>query len=210
MGWNLLRTTPSYVKVKWMRCIIKRCKHPKVRLGYATPCIKRMRVVKTDGYERILSMANNKIAPQHNNKSKGNLYEQLFIYESFKRDLIPHKPIVDPSCHDVILMNSDGETFIVQVKSIKVRSYDDRQKKGCFKYTSKAMCLGDKIALKDTYVDAVALYTVNEKIWYIIPRHSIVSKTIAVFPHIDGSKGQYERFRENWSFFLGDLVSPEN
>lgn len=153
---------------------------------------------------------NQKITPTYNNKQKGMLYEQLFMYEALKRDLIPHKPILDPTCHDVVLVNKDGCPIIVQVKSIKVRCYDNFKTKGCFKYTIKASCENDKIKLRDSYVDVLAIYTVNEKSWYVIPCKSIKTGTVAIYPHIEGSRGQYEEFKEGWNFFWGDQVCPKS
>ena len=151
-----------------------------------------------------------KIAPTYNNKQKGMVYEQLFMYEAVRRDLIPHKPILDPTCHDVVLVNKEGCPIIVQIKSIKNRCYDNRENKGCHKYVIKASCEGDRIALNDTYVDVLAIYAVNEKSWYLIPCDKIKSKTVAIFPHIEGSKGMYEKFKEGWSFFWGDQVCPKS
>lgn len=135
------------------------------------------------------------------NKNKGFLFEQLFIYESLKKNIVSHKPVLDPSCHDLIVLNDQGCVSIVQVKSTRYRSYYDNANKGCFKYTVKATCDGDKTSLKDSYVDVLAVYAVNEKVWYIIPTASIGAKNIVLFPHIECSKGRYEKFKESWSVF---------
>lgn len=153
-------------------------------------------------------MENNKregVATKYN-KHTGAIYEQLFVYESLKRNLISHKPILDPTCHDLIVVNEDGCISVVQIKSVKYRSYDNSATKGCFKYTVKATCNTDRTKLSESYVDILALYTVNEKAWYIVPTEDIESKTFSVFPHIDGSRGKYEKFRESWNFFSDDLV----
>ena len=140
------------------------------------------------------------------NKHTGAIYEQLFAFESLKRNLVSHKPILDPTCHDLIVANESGCLTVVQVKSVKYRSYDNSVNKGCFKYTIKATCDNDKTKLSDTYVDVLALYTVNEKVWYIVPTEKIKNKTMSVYPHIEGSQGGYEKFKDCWSFFSDDQV----
>jgi hypothetical protein len=135
------------------------------------------------------------------NKDRGFLFEQLFIYESLKKNIISHKPVLDPSCHDLIVLDDKGCVSIVQVKSIRYRTYDNKINKGCFKYSIKATCDSDKTLLKDSYVDILAVYAVNEKVWYLIPTAAIGTKTIVIYPHIECSKGGYEKFKESWSVF---------
>jgi len=40
--------------------------------------------------------------------------------------------------------------------------------------------------------------------WYIIPAEEVVPVTVAaLFPHVQGSWGKYERFREAWHLLTG-------
>ena len=145
------------------------------------------------------------------NKNRGCLYEQLFMYESLKRDLIPHKPILDPTCHDLVVVTPEGCPAIVQVKSITARSYDNRkEKKGSFKYAIKTTCNTDKTMLKDSYVDILAVFCTREDTWYVIPCHKLKGRTIGLYPHIEGSTGGYESFKNRWESFSDDQVCPPN
>tara|TARA_Y100000593_G_C4175118_1_gene269047 strand:- start:77 stop:601 length:525 start_codon:yes stop_codon:yes gene_type:complete len=140
------------------------------------------------------------------NKVTGQTIEVLFKYHCMKRGLIPHTPEGDPPCHDMAVFNSQtGKIRTVQVKSTS--SFKSSNNKGDQvyprkgNYKIKAKCLGDKIDLKDTYVDTLVIYIPPHNTWYIIPVYKITASVINLFPHINNSRGKYEKYKDNWKAF---------
>ena len=147
-------------------------------------------------------------------KPMGQTVEVLFKYQCMRRGLIPHTPEGDPPCHDMIVFNSQTELMkTVQIKSTATfkNSYRDKAHreelaksgrpsvKGNYKI--KAKCFNDRVDLKDTYVKILAVYIVPLDTWYIIPTSKIEAGVLNFFPHIENSKGKYEKYRDNWKAF---------
>ena len=155
-------------------------------------------------------------APGHMGSSKpmGQTVEVLFKYQCMRRGLIPHTPEGDPPCHDMIVFNSLTDKMkSVQVKSTatfkNTHSTKTRRKilaeKGFVSrkgnYKIKAKCFNDRVDLKDTYVTILAVYVIPHDLWYIIPVNKIDAGVLNFFPHIEHSKGKYEKYKENWRAF---------
>lgn len=130
-------------------------------------------------------------------KIVGQTVEVLFKYHCMRKGLVPHSPEGDPPCHDTVVFNSQSGKFkSVQVKSTSILNMGDKGN-----YKIKAKCYGDKIALKDTYVDILVVFVTPHDAWYIIPVRNIRSANLNFFPHIKNSKGMYEKYRNNWKAF---------
>ena len=141
------------------------------------------------------------------NKERGTAGELIFCMESYRRGLQPHTMIIgDPACHDVIVIHGKtGKPRIVQVRtsdfSYSGRSGTELKYSTSKRWQVKAMCKNDTIHLRDTNVQALAAYCPEFKLWYIIPVSRIKSKSCNLYPHTSNSKGQYEKFKENWAYF---------
>ncbi len=62
-------------------------------------------------------------------------------------------------------------------------------------------------AYRKTEVDFIVAFIVPENAWYVIPVAAVQhTPAIAVFPHVDRSRGKYERFREAWHL----LAAPQH
>jgi len=139
-------------------------------------------------------------------KLKGTRYEFLFIATALKHGLHVFIPAGDYLPVDGIVMNNSGRMFRVQVRGTHgVRVQD---KKGS-RAASVSMKVGGYLAsgtpnlLKPTEYDVLAAFIEDRSMWYIIPSAAIGSTWKAKFyPHVEKSKGQYEKFQENWDLFL--------
>jgi hypothetical protein len=150
----------------------------------------------------------------HKNKSlkeRGTAVEVLFRYECLAKGYIPHVPDGDPRCHDTIVMNpTNGNCKVTQSRGV-THQVTHRAKANCqrqsFSYKALALCLNRKLHLRDSIVETLAVFIVPEKAWYLIPVDKIVSGTLSLRPHIENSKGRYEKYREKWNTF-GYGVNP--
>ena len=130
-------------------------------------------------------------------KVVGEAVEVLFKYHCMRVGLIPHTPEGDPPCHDAVVFNTQTGKF----KSVQVKSTSTRNKKCNGSYKIKAKCYSDRVPLKDTYVDVLAVFVIPYSAWYLVPIRRIRSANLNFFPHIENSKGMYERYRNNWKAF---------
>ena len=130
------------------------------------------------------------------NMHKGTAGELLFAFEAYRRGLYPCVPSMgDPPCFDMVVINRiSGRPVVVQVKTAV-------QKSNSRKYQAKALCQNDSIHLNKTNVQYLCVYTPGPNVWYMVPVGRIRATSITVFPLNKNSRGQYERFKENWKAF---------
>lgn len=144
----------------------------------------------------------------HKNKSlkeRGTAVEVLFRYECLAKGYMPHAPDGDPMCHDSVVMNPlNGKCKVTQVRGVTHQTIGSRRS---YAYKALALCLNKKLHLRDSIVETLAVFVVPEKAWYLIPVSKISSGTVSLWPHLENSKGQYEKYREKWNTF-GYGVSP--
>lgn len=126
-------------------------------------------------------------------KGRGHLAELLFAAEGARRGHIVLTPGGDNCAFDVVLYNKDGKFFRVQVKScLKKEEGRDR-----YTFTIKRGGMGHHRTYETKDVDALALYSFSEETWFVVPMADVVHlKSIKI-----DSKGEFEQYRENWSYF---------
>lgn len=137
------------------------------------------------------------------NKVSGTLYEQIFIIECLKRELHPHPSIGDYLPHDLVVINSAGRAVRVQVKGTASPHKNTAGSVDRYRITAKSKFgkVGENHPLDCTRVDVMAAYVQPFDVWYLIPCTSLTSMSVWLFPATEKSKGQYERYKENWSLF---------
>lgn len=132
----------------------------------------------------------------------GTLYEQRFIVTCISHGLHPHPSIGDYLPHDLIVQNSAGRCFRVQVKGTDtlVRSSDvsSGPKEGRYRITAKQGASND---IDCTLVDVVVAYVAPTNSWYVIPCTELTSQVVWLYPANETSKGQYEKYLERWETF---------
>ena len=134
-------------------------------------------------------------------KQKGTFYEMLFIAECMRRGLHPHDSPGDYLAHDVLALNSAGKVFRVQVKGTETSDERGRRMPR-YRVTAKSGKAG-AYGLDCTKVDILAAYVGPTETWYIIPCLKVESKrAVWLFPCNPDSKGQYEKYKENWDLFF--------
>ena len=140
-------------------------------------------------------------------KTKGQAGEVLFRFACMSQGYVPHTPDGDPPCHDLVVMNpANGRCKVTQVKAIGYRSLCRADRKD-YSYKVMAKCKNRKVHLRDSIVDILAAYVIDEKAWYLVPVQQITGTNMSLRPHIAGRKGKYEKYRERWSVF-GRGVTP--
>ena len=130
---------------------------------------------------------------------KGELAEIEFLRRAERLGLTVTKPFGHGTAYDFIV-DAGGRLSRVQVKStwgrgkwmpyaVRVGHFDARR--GATPY-------------RKSEIDYIAAYVEPEEAWYIIPIRAIPgANTIALFPHVPGSQGRYEKYREAWSLLIG-------
>ena len=131
------------------------------------------------------------------NKRLGTLYENIFICEALKRNLQPHVPVGDYLPHDLIVYTEAGNCVKVQVKGTSCRH--PHQPSGRFKI--QCMTGANKAKIKTSYADIMACYVAPWDYWYLIPVDSLLGPSVGIYPAKKDSKGQYEKYRNDWSVF---------
>jgi hypothetical protein len=130
----------------------------------------------------------------------GAMFENLFASEALRRGLDVSRPDHHSIPFDLIVSNSSGKLFRVQVKGTASR----RDSGFGFNTASRNSGQKERRAMKrrnfDIFVGIVELP--GERVFYIIPSEQIKKgrTTLRVFPKHD-SQAQYERFRNAWSVF---------
>ena len=139
----------------------------------------------------------------HNPKLVGERAELLFMYEAAKRGFVVSKPFGDSAKYDVVVESRErpGRMWRVQVRSVmrrNGRSYKVDCRTG---YRRRKMVVGE--------ADFLAAYCGPEERWYIVPVRAFAPcNHISLFPHVEGSEGRFERYREAWRL-LGDCRGAE-
>ena len=135
-------------------------------------------------------------------KQKGTMYEMLFIAECMKRGLHPHDSPGDYLAHDSLVLNNAGKVFRVQVKG--TNTSDERgSRMPRYRVTAKSSNTPNHHGLDCTKVDVLAAYVGITETWYIIPCLKVEARrAVWLFPSNPDSKGQFEKYKDNWDYFF--------
>jgi hypothetical protein len=137
-----------------------------------------------------------------NMKKEGTIYETKFIVRCLEYGLEPHPTVGDYLPHDLLVSNSAGSIYKVQVKGTSCRIKDKGRRAGSSpRYRITAAGGGQKAPLDCSKVDVLAC-SVKGDHWYLIPCLKLKGSAIWLYPDVENSKAYYEQFRENWGFFL--------
>lgn len=138
-----------------------------------------------------------------NNKQNGTFYEQAFMLACLKRGLHPHPSVGDYLPHDIIVQNTAGRLFRVQIKgthSIEYRPTGRIGKLG--RFGIKAVGGGKTRSQIDCLrVDVLSVYVEKYDCFYNIPCTALSSACVWVTPHIENGKGKYEKYARNWDVY---------
>ena len=115
-----------------------------------------------------------------------------FYLKAWEKEFIVSKPFGDLSPYDFIV-DFSGRLCRVQVKS--TFSKDEHG----YGYRVQSSCgTKSKIPYSEQDVDFLVCYVEPEDVWYIIPVTDCGVTTINLYPHIQNSKGRFEKYREAW------------
>lgn len=134
-------------------------------------------------------------------KRQGTIYEQKFIVECLERGLEPHPTVGDYSAHDLLVSNSSGKVYKVQVKGTScILGSSHRRDKSTPRYRITAGRGAKKTHIDCSKVDCLACYVPD--MWFIIPCLKLKGTSIWFYPSVTNSKAYYQQFYDNWDFFL--------
>jgi hypothetical protein len=121
-------------------------------------------------------------------KRSGEQAEAAFLNKATSLGLSVARPWGDSERYDLIV-DSGRRLWRVQVKSTCYRG--ERR----FSITAR----GCTAAYTADEIDFLAAYIVPLGIWYIVPVRAFApSKCLRFYPEGNGSRGQYEKYREAW------------
>ncbi len=141
-----------------------------------------------------------------NRKAQGEWAEIVFLAKAIALGFTVSKPYGDNLAFDFVV-RAAGRTSYVQVKSGWARTHGAYQIRTSH-LVRQSRKGGRRInrAYRKTEVDFIVAFIVPENAWYVIPVAAVQhTPGIAVFPHVDCSRGKYERFREAWHL----LAAPQ-
>jgi hypothetical protein len=121
---------------------------------------------------------------------KGDIAELKFMVLMRELGYIVSKPMSHHSRYDFII-DMDGSMKRVQVKSTEYKVSNIPSKAYlCHSYTQKK-----KRRYMESEIDYIAVYITDQDAWYMIPIQEITGENMKLYPHMDNSRGKYERFR---------------
>ncbi|HVP44381.1 MAG TPA: group I intron-associated PD-(D/E)XK endonuclease [Terriglobales bacterium] len=137
-------------------------------------------------------------------KHLGDQAECAFLWQCLKRGLVVSKPVWGMAPYDFIVEVPDSKAirrrgqrarvqrklWRIQVKCTRTK-YQCRYAIGAHGSAHRSYRLGE--------FDFFAAWVIPFDAWYIIPAAEVLPVTVfALFPHVQGSWGRYEKFREAW------------
>jgi hypothetical protein len=127
----------------------------------------------------------------------GAMFEALFASEAMRRGLDVSTPTGHHLPFDLIVSNSAGKLYRVQVKGTC------SEQGGFYKFATRRGKGTVKRVDYKTEIDVLAgiVERPGDRFFYIIPSHSLGNQlSIKVRPHFD-SRAQFEKYKEAWEVF---------
>lgn len=132
------------------------------------------------------------------NLIQGVRYEHLFVAEALGKEMVPSQPVVAMPWDYLVTRLDNLQTLRVQVKGTRCQLKNN----GCTRFQITAKTGSSKTEMVDSrVVDVLSCYVEPYKCWYNIPMTALKGKAIWLYPQNNSSKGQYECWRHDWSFF---------
>lgn len=133
-------------------------------------------------------------------KTSGTIWEYKFFSQVLERGYDLFLPAGEDTPVDCLVCNSAGTIYRVQIKGTGDKSKEGKSPSR-YKITASTGT-ARKTPLDCTKVDLLAAYVAPENTWYLVPCLKI-GHTVSTwfYPHVENSKGQYEKYRENWDIF---------
>ena len=136
-------------------------------------------------------------------KRDGLIFELEFRLAALKEgfDVFPAEG--DYSLVDCMLLNQAGKSYRVQVKGTggSVKSDGKGRKASGNKFQIIPVCGTDKRSYRATEVDVLACWVDPRREWFLLPMIQAQGKSTLAFFCWEGSKSQWEKYRNNWDIF---------
>lgn len=136
-------------------------------------------------------------------KRQGTLYEQKFVVKALERGLEPHPCPGEYLPHDYLVTNAAGRVFKTQIKGTSMTcSNRGVEKRRHVRYRITAGVGSHKAHLDCAKIDVLAVFIEPEDTWYVIPCLKITGKGLWFYASNENSKARYEKYKEDWDYFL--------
>jgi len=137
-------------------------------------------------------------------KRDGTIYEAAFRLAALERGLDVFPSEGDYSVIDLVVLNPAGKAYRVQVKGTAcVGSSEGKGRPAMLnKYKIVIGRGGEKTGLSATEVDVLACYIAPRDTWFLLPMVRAMGRRSFAFFVVEGSKSQWEKYRDNWDIFL--------
>ncbi len=125
------------------------------------------------------------------------------MHAAMRRGFLVSKPFGDSAGYDVVV-DSRRQTSCASRRprklwTVQVRCVTHRIGR-CFKVSTR--CGAGRRKMTPADADFLAAYTAPHDRWYIIPVRAFApANHISLFPHVEGSEGKWEKYREAWHLF---------
>lgn len=129
-------------------------------------------------------------------KAQGELTEIRFMLHALELGLTVSKPWGDNAKYDFII-DSGTKLHRIQVKSTQAF---DSANAGTGRYTIGSRSGSARTqAYLASDIDYLVAYVIPCLTWYVIPVSALGGRlTLKLYPHRDGSIGQFEQYRDAW------------
>ena len=142
------------------------------------------------------------LAELRDRRSKGEWAEAAFLTKAVGLGLTACRPFCDHYRFDFVVLAPSGKVSRVQVKSTWRRHNDtySLDLKACVRRPYRGGI--ERRPYRADEVDFLVGYVAPEDVWYVFPVGAAAG-TVCVFPHVEGSRGKWERYREAWHLLSG-------
>ncbi len=121
--------------------------------------------------------------------ARGEWAEAAFLTKAVGMGFTACRPFCDRHRFDFLLISLTGKVSRVQVRS----SWKKQRNRA---YDLTLITHGRRYHANE--VDFIIGYIVPTDAWYVIPVRGLRCTHASVFPHVEGTQSQWERYREAW------------
>ncbi len=130
------------------------------------------------------------------------------MHAAMRRGFLVSKPFGDSAGYDVVVdsrrQTSGVSRRLRKLWTVQVRCVTHRIGRS-FKVSTR--CGAGRRKMTPADADFLAAYTSPHDRWYVIPVRAFApANHISLFPHVEGSEGKWEKYREAWELFDTDRV----
>lgn len=135
---------------------------------------------------------------RYNPRLQGERAECAFLWRCLERALVVSKPLWDSAPYDFVVEAVSRP--LAGVRHTKLSRVQVKSVGAMIRREYKISTHGARNrAYGNDELDFFAAWIAPLDAWYIIPARAVLpAKSAALYPHVEGSCGKYEKYREAW------------